>query len=85
MGFGRSCLVLAVTLLAWNTWDFAPDVTPPAQRLARMGVKERTVKGRWADGTGGRFAIRVLDLYQPAISTNSKDSKTNTLKMVMVF
>lgn len=64
MGFGRSCLVLAVTLLAWNTWDFAPDVTPPAQRLAGMGVKERTVKGRRADGTGGRFAIRVLDLYQ---------------------
>lgn len=69
MGFGRSCLVLAVTLLAWNTWDFAPDVTPPAQRLARMGLNERTVKGRRAEVTGGRFAIRVLDrdLYQPSI------------------
>lgn len=76
MGFGRSCLVLAVTLLAWNTWDFAPDVTPPAQRLARMGVKER------------RVALQEMvrnkshsDIFQWLAETNDSVSYQLTMQM----
>lgn len=76
MGFSRACLVLAVTLLAWNTWDFAPDVTPPAQRLAQMGVNER------------RVALQEMvrnkshsDIFQWLAETNDSVSYQLTMEM----